>query len=248
MHIHAVMGALALWARAAAHSAAASASSSPSDSSFEFLTRLSNGPNASGSLGATAREEVPFDFGFRFHLGDPDPTKCTATSELYKVNISGVQCTGLYGVHTATTPEECAAAACAARATAWQVCPGGKCTAPCFIGGVPYAKQCTRADARFAGFARAFDTWPIDTAPATSGYSDASWEVVDAPHDALIGTPYRLSADNGEASIPRNVSWYRKHFVLPAEWKGSHVSVYVDGAYALTTAWLNGVRFIVVMC
>jgi hypothetical protein len=34
---------------------------------------------------------------------------------------------------------------------------------------------------------------------------------------------------------------YRKHFVLPAEWKGSYVSVNIEGSFAATRVFINGV-------
>jgi len=143
----------------------------------------------------------------------------------------------------ASTPAACAAAACAAGADAWQLCAAfpADCTAPCFVGP---AASCGGASARFgAGGARApRPPPPFDASPAQPGYDDAAWDVVDAPHDALIATPFAGSAANGEASIPRNVSWYRKRLALPADWAGgaSHVSVYVEGAFATTRAFFNG--------
>ena len=35
---------------------------------------------------------------------------------------------------------------------------------------------------------------------------------------------------------------YRKHFKLPAEWEGSSVWLYCEGAFHETTAWLNGAK------
>jgi beta-galactosidase/beta-glucuronidase len=64
--------------------------------------------------------------------------------------------------------------------------------------------------------------------------------VVDAPHDSLIATPYSPTANNGQGSIPKNVSWYRKRLVLPAAWEGSHVSVYFEGVFAHARTFFNG--------
>ncbi len=37
------------------------------------------------------------------------------------------------------------------------------------------------------------------------------------------------------------MSWYRKHLVLPNEWHGTHIDLYVEGAYSIATYYLNGV-------
>jgi len=50
-------------------------------------------------------------------------------------------------------------------------------------------------------------TQPPDVRPAARGFDDGTWEIVDTPHDALIATPYDETADNSQASIPKNVSW-----------------------------------------
>jgi beta-galactosidase/beta-glucuronidase len=70
----------------------------------------------------------------------------------------------------------------------------------------------------------------------------ASWNIVDAPHDFLIGLKYNKSGDKTEgADLPRGEGWYRKHFTLPAEWKGQSVWLYFEGVWQKTSMWLNGV-------
>ena len=77
-------------------------------------------------------------------------------------------------------------------------------------------------------------------AEAAAAYDDASWQLVDTPHDMLIAQPFDKSANMKQAYLPRNVGWYRKHFALPADWSGSSVWLYVEGAFHETTVWLNG--------
>jgi len=72
-------------------------------------------------------------------------------------------------------------------------------------------------------------------------FDDSQWELVDAPHDMLIKQAFSESNEASQAFLPRNQGWYRKHFVLPADWKGSAVWVYFEGVFHVTTAWLNGV-------
>ena len=84
---------------------------------------------------------------------------------------------------------------------------------------------------------------PTPTVPpaAKQSFDDSKWSVVDAPHDALIATPYNESARNNQGSIPTNVTWYRKHIMLPSDWAGSHVEVYFEGVFSVVTAYFNDV-------
>jgi len=75
---------------------------------------------------------------------------------------------------------------------------------------------------------------------AKPSFDDSDWEVVDAPHDALITTSYSSQANNGQGSIPKNVTFYRKHFVLPAEWQGSQVHLYFDGVFSVVNVYFQG--------
>ena len=50
---------------------------------------------------------------------------------------------------------------------------------------------------------------------------DASWPLVDAPHD-FVAERANFTYDNTnmkQGYLPRNTSWYRKHFSLPAAWR-----------------------------
>lgn len=78
--------------------------------------------------------------------------------------------------------------------------------------------------------------------PGSKEFNDGAWSTVSAPHDFMIENA-NFSASNfeGNAFLPRNLSWYRKHFSLPADWAGTQ-SVYVrfEGAFHDTTAYVNG--------
>ena len=126
------------------------------------------------------------------------------------------------------------------------------------------------------------------TSPGGTSFDDASWEIVDVPHDMLMANGYSadaapnrrrslaastLSEDaerasehsspvvptldsaaaaqtaspqcgwgnhNGCSYIPRGSGWYRKHFTIPADWKGHVVSVRFEGVFRTATAYLNG--------
>lgn len=71
-------------------------------------------------------------------------------------------------------------------------------------------------------------------------YDDSKWLITDLPHDYEITGTYTSGANGGEGFLPYNVSFYRKHAVLPASWRGSRVEVYVEGALSASQWWLNG--------
>ena len=56
-------------------------------------------------------------------------------------------------------------------------------------------------------------------------YDDSTWQLVDAPHDMLIHQKLDPTASNKMGYYQRNAGWYRKHFALPAEWKGDSIWV-----------------------
>jgi beta-galactosidase len=90
--------------------------------------------------------------------------------------------------------------------------------------------------------------------------------VIQLPHDFVItGTFSPNGTDGGQAYLPKNVSWYRKHFSVPASWANQHVDVVIEGepdsaalfpfiqavilqygykhagAFSVSYWWLNGV-------
>jgi beta-galactosidase len=83
--------------------------------------------------------------------------------------------------------------------------------------------------------------------PASVSYSDASWRLLDLPHDWAIELPFDQKADEshgfraiGEA-FPRNsVAWYRRMLDLPASDAGKRIWLQFDGVYRDTTVIVNG--------
>lgn len=70
---------------------------------------------------------------------------------------------------------------------------------------------------------------------ATTDYDDTAWEVVCAPHTALL-VP-------AEASGGRNyqgVVWYRKHFTMPADMRGKHVTLHFEAIMGKQQIFVNG--------
>jgi sacsin len=67
-------------------------------------------------------------------------------------------------------------------------------------------------------------------------------QLVDVPHDSMINGTYAERYDNHHGSLPRNVSWYRKHFRLPSEWQEQGSTyLHFDAIFHLVTVWINDV-------
>jgi beta-galactosidase len=82
-----------------------------------------------------------------------------------------------------------------------------------------------------------------DTAGAeAAGFDDASWRVVQLPHDWSIESApdQKNPTQGGGGFFPSGIGWYRKTFQAPAAWKDKRVSVEFDGIYRNATIYLNG--------
>ncbi len=78
-----------------------------------------------------------------------------------------------------------------------------------------------------------------------AGFDDASWEVVNLPHDWAIKGPFRPGHDpevgGGMGRLPSpGVAWYRKKLDIPAPDAGRSVFLDVDGAMSYAMVWVNG--------
>ncbi len=75
-----------------------------------------------------------------------------------------------------------------------------------------------------------------------SEYDDATWRVLDVPHDWSIEGPFDKDNPTGGAGgfLPAGIGWYRKHFNLPSSYAGRRVFVDFDGVMANSEVWING--------
>jgi beta-galactosidase len=76
-------------------------------------------------------------------------------------------------------------------------------------------------------------------------YDDASWEIVDLPHDWAIAGPFLKDHDDkiggGMGRLPSaGVAWYRRKLDIPKSDAGRSIFLDVDGAMAYAMVWLNG--------
>ena len=83
--------------------------------------------------------------------------------------------------------------------------------------------------------------------PAAKSFSDASWRVVNLPHDWAVELPFDRSADGGHGFKPvgpgfaaNNVAWYRRTFELPKEDSGKRIWLDFDGVFRDAQVFVNG--------
>jgi beta-galactosidase len=78
--------------------------------------------------------------------------------------------------------------------------------------------------------------------PYTRGnFDDSAWRKLNLPHDWGIEGPFKQEYPGETGKLPWwGVSWYRKHFTVPAGDAGRRLYLDVDGAMAYANVWLNG--------
>ena len=157
-----------------------------------------------------ARESINFDFAWRFRYGPaPSNRQCGKM-------VTGVD----YGVgghqqHAATAAACCDACAAEPGCLAWDWNPDG--SQDCWTKSVA---QPVQNRSRISG------TIAPATGPppyAQPGFDDSTWSIIDAPHDMIVTRPFAEANGAKSGFRGRGEGWYRKHFVLPADWEGSAV-------------------------
>ena len=197
------------------------------------------------STTASARESIPFDYAWRFHLGDVSPVTCPPG---YFNSTPGVSCGGLQPASTAHDAKSCAQACCElAGCTTWQFNPrADKSTlkSHCWIGRCDKPLRNVTKEPWVGGI-HSGPPAPTPIAPELQpGYDDSSWSLVDAPHDYIVTQPFSNATGSKKTGyFPRSNAVYRKHFALPAAWGhgvGSRVWLRFEGVYKVAAVYLNG--------
>jgi hypothetical protein len=173
-------------------------------------------PNAKST-----REVVSFDFAWRFHLGEVGLQHAVNCSNpLIFPNKSGVQCWNLHNYSQAATAAACADLCCTntSGCNMWQFsekqqaqegkgCYNGVSWGHCsknhdWVGGARSATPTPKPAPTPA---------PAPDGPAQPGYDDSKWQLMDVPHDFIIGGTYdKTNPASGQSYLPRNNGWYRK--------------------------------------
>ena len=179
------------------------------------------------------REDINFDFGWRFSLGD-FPAHCEASA--FPRDLSKVECMGL-SQSNAANADECRDACCSQTSCAiWQYDTVNSADG-CWIG---QSDDCNHSNNAWVGGGRDMPVPAPPNGPSSKDFDDSSWELVDLPHDGIIAGEYDQNATRSHAYLPLNTTWYRKHFNLPTEWKGKSIWVYFEGVFRASTTYLNG--------
>ena len=80
------------------------------------------------------------------------------------------------------------------------------------------------------------------TGAEASDFSDAKWATVSTPHSFNDVDSFRtiISHGGGDRGTYKGLSWYRKHFKLPAELAGHRVFIEFEGMRQAGDIYLNG--------
>ena len=213
-------------------------------------------PLAAG-MAAAERTTVPFGYAWRFHYGD-DPSSPAGSgpgTAIWTQDLANYSvCEGMEHAPNRFSLKDCRLA-CSydPNCLVWQAFPieHGRLCYQAYTGmnvtcHPPDGEQPSHMGGgrRTASPHPAFRTdYPFATADAASAI-DADWAVVDAPHDFIseMGNFTEDQSDQHHGYLPRNVSWYRKHFQLPAAWQsdGGATFVHFEGVFHHATFFLNG--------
>jgi len=207
------------------------------------------------SAGAAQRTEIPFSYNWRHKWtsawdgpdGIPGPygsdNNVAPLSGYWDVLPSGTECDGPVEQNPNRFNASDCATSCAYDSTClmWQHnderrCKHGFAGYTCSSGSSRYVAGGTRTPEQAGAPLKTDYPW------AAPSYDDSAWEVVSAPHDAIISAGnFSAGADSHHGFIERNGTiWYRKTFEAPKEWQGQVVFVRFEGVFHFVTAWLNG--------
>jgi len=183
---------------------------------------------------------MKMDFDWLFHLGQQGLYP-NCSDEDFPINMMGVQCQGLSQA-TASNISECRDACCGdTNCATYQWCPANQpkgCTpaSSCWIGA---AVNCNKGTG-WESMGRPVPAPP--QGPIDPDYDDSKWDKKDLPHDFIVETgAFSPDNDRSHGYLPKNISWYRKHFTLDSSFKGMSIWIDFDGIYRNSDMWLNGV-------
>jgi beta-galactosidase/beta-glucuronidase len=71
-------------------------------------------------------------------------------------------------------------------------------------------------------------------------FSDRDWRLLNVPHDFSREGDFSQTNASCTAFLPGGIGWYRKTFVVPADWQNKVVRVQFDGVSMRSHVWING--------
>ena len=186
---------------------------------------------------SSPRMSLPFDYGWRFRFGHASDGAPGPGNSSFN-DIAGYGCTNMEHNPNRFTAGDCMMG-CAYNpdCMVWQQdgqkhCYHGGSTAVC-------SKQ-TKPEYAFGGQRKVAPPVHTEYQCAEKAFNDQAWQVVDVPHDFVVHGNFVDMADSHHGYLPRNVSWYRKSFHLPASFKGKHIMVHFEGVFHVSQVWVNG--------
>jgi len=72
-------------------------------------------------------------------------------------------------------------------------------------------------------------------------YNDASWRVLNLPHDWNIELPFDVKWASSTGYLPSGIGWYRKSFEVLDSYKDKIVTILFDGVYNTAMSGLTGI-------
>lgn len=75
---------------------------------------------------------------------------------------------------------------------------------------------------------------------AAPEYDDASWRVLNLPHDWAVEGAFDSTANVSQGYRKRGIGWYRRDFKLSPDDNGKHIEIQLDGISTFATIWVNG--------
>lgn len=177
------------------------------------------------------REDVTFNFGWRFSLGDA--IQCPA--DVFSRKLEDVECDGL--LPTRNTKQECRDAYCEdILCAAWQYSDKQGCRIGKISGCIKKPGEGWTGEERDTPAALP----PASDGPGSKHFNDSSWVIVDVPCDGIINGTFAETNLKSHGHLPLNTTWYQKHFNLPLEWKGQAIWIYFEGIFRASVTYLNG--------
>ncbi|MBB3187722.1 beta-galactosidase GalA [Microbacter margulisiae] len=83
--------------------------------------------------------------------------------------------------------------------------------------------------------------------PASSGFDDRCWRLLNLPHDWAVEMPFspKASSSHGYKTVGRgfpetSIGWYRKTFFIPETDLGKRISIQFDGVFRDAKVFVNG--------
>eukprot|EP01084_Bolivina_argentea_P215363 365615_1 len=178
----------------------------------------------------SARQRLKMDFNWLFHLGLNNLT-ATCTDSDFPINMTGQQCKGLKQATSAKSISDCRNACCAdMNCATYQWCPQGSSKSSCEPAGSCWIGAINDISKNTGWQSMGRPTPAPPNGPATRNYNDNNWMKKNVPDDFVVNTgAFNPANDKSHGYLPKNISWYRKHFTLNKSMINTTIWIDFDG-------------------